>query len=314
MLDRHGRMRYDRARGWVAMELRVLEYFLAVAREQSISAAAAYLHLTQPTLSRQIRDLEAEFGKQLLIRGNRKVTLTEDGLYFQKKAEEIVTLAHRTEAQMKQDCDCLAGDVYIGAGETVAVHHLANVIRAVQCDSPNVRFHIISGDTADLTERLDKGLFDFCLLLSAIDQSKYEYLSLPYQDTWGLLMRRDLPLAEQAAVTAQDLWDKPLILSRQSLDDPAFPRWLGRPMAALQLRATYNLAFNASIMAEENLGYVLTLDRLINTENTDLCFRPLSPPLRVGMSLVWKKYHPHARAAAAFLTALQAYLAQPGTA
>lgn len=286
------------------MEIRVLEYFLAVAREQSISAAADFLHLTQPTLSRQLKDLEKEFGKQLFIRGNRKITLTQDGLYFRKKAEEIVTLTHRTEAEMKNTDQTVVGDIYIGAGETDAVGNIAKVAHNLQNQFGGIRFHIISGDTADLTDRLDKGLFDFCLLLGEIDQSKYEYLSLPYTDTWGILMHKDSLLAEKGAVRARDLWDKPLILSRQILNAPQFMRWFEKPAAELHIIATYNLAFNASIMAREHMGYVLTLDKLINTKGTNLCFRPLSPKQTIGMSLVWKKYQPQSKAAEKFIEAL----------
>ncbi len=286
------------------MELRVLEYFLAVAREQSISAAADFLHLTQPTLSRQLKDLENEFGKQLFIRGNRKVTLTEDGIYFRKKAEEIVTLAHRTEAEMKNTDQTIVGDIYIGAGETDAVHNIARVAHELQKQFNGIHFHIISGDTVDLTDRLDKGLFDFCLLLGEIDQSKYDYLPLPYTDTWGVLMRKDSPLAEKKTIRAQDLWDKPLILSRQMLNVSQFMRWFGKSASELNITATYNLAFNASIMAQERMGYVLTLDKLINTEGTDLCFRSLFPKQTVGMVLVWKKYQPQSKAAEKFIETL----------
>ncbi len=286
------------------MELRVLEYFLAVAREQSISAAAEFLHLTQPTLSRQLRDLEEEFGKQLFIRGSRRVTLTEDGVYFRKKAEEIVTLARRTEAEMKNTDQTVVGDIYIGAGETDAVGNIARVAHELQKQFGGIHFHITSGDTADLTDRLDKGLFDFCLLLGEIDQSKYEYLSLPYTDTWGVLMHKASPLAQKGVIRARDLWDKPLIFSRQTLNVPSFMRWFEKPASALNIIATYNLAFNASIMAREHMGYVITLDKLINTEGTDLCFRPLSPEQTVGMTLVWKKYQPQSKAAEKFLEAL----------
>lgn len=286
------------------MELRVLEYFLAVAREQSISAAADFLHLTQPTLSRQLKDLEDEFGKQLFIRGSRRVTLTEDGVYFRKKAEEIVTLARRTEAEMKNTDQTIVGDIYIGAGETDAVGNIVRAAHELQQQFGGVRFHIISGDTADLTDRLDKGLFDFCLLLGEIDQTKYEYLSLPYTDTWGVLMHKDSPLAQKAAIQAQDLWDKPLIVSRQTLTVPTFMRWFEKPASELNIIATYNLAFNASLMARERMGYVLTLDKLIKTEGTDLCFRPLSPKQTVGMTLVWKKYQPQSKAAEKFIEAL----------
>ncbi len=290
------------------MELRVLEYFLAVTREQSISAAAGFLHLTQPTLSRQLKDLEEEFGKQLFIRGNRKVTLTEDGVYFRKKAEEIVTLARRTEEEMKNTDQGLVGDIYIGAGETDAVGNIVSVAHELQKEFRGIHFHIISGDTTDLTDRLDKGLFDFCLLLGEIDQAKYEYLSLPYKDTWGVLMHKDSSLAKKEAIKAQDLWDKPLILSRQALNVPRFMRWFEKSPSELNIAATYNLAFNASIMAREHMGYVLTLDKLINTEGTDLCFRPLSPKLTVGMVLVWKKYQPQSKAVEKFIETLRTTL------
>ncbi len=281
-----------------------MEYFLAVAREQSITAAAEFLHLTQPTLSRQLKELEDEFGKQLFVRGKRKVTLTEDGVYFRKKAEEIVTLARRTEAEMKNTDRTIVGDVYIGAGETESVRNLLRVAYELQKQYTGIHFHITSGDTADLTDRLDSGLFDFCLLLGEIDQSKYEYLPLPYTDTWGVLMRKDSPLADKKAICAEDLWDKPLIMSRQTLNLSQFARWFKRSAAELNIIATYNLAFNASIMAREQMGYVLTLDKLINTEGTDLCFRPLSPPQTIGMSVVWKKYQPQSKAAEKFIEAL----------
>lgn len=289
----------------MTMEIRVLEYFLAVAREQSISAAAEFLHLTQPTLSRQLKALEDEFGTQLFIRGNRNVTLTEDGIYFRKKAQEIVTLAHRTEAEMKNTCQTIVGEIYIGAGETDAVQNILKVAHKLQSEYSGVHFHITSGDTADLTDRLDKGLFDFCLLLGEIDQSKYEYLTLPYQDTWGILMRKDSPLAAKDAIRASDLWGKPLIFSRQALNVPQFMRWFEKPASDLNIVATYNLAFNASVMAKERMGYVLTLDKLINTEGTDLCFRPLSPMQAVGMTLVWKKYQPQSKAAEKFIGMLR---------
>ncbi len=286
------------------MELRVLEYFLAVAREQNITKAAKYLHITQPTLSRQIADLENEFGKKLFSRGKRKVTLTEDGLFFRKKAEEIVTLAHRTEAEMKNSSGSIAGDIYIGCGETDAMRNIARVAKEIQQDYSGIHFHIISGDTADLTDRLDKGLFDFCLLIGAIDQSKYNYLTLPYKDTWGILMPCDSPLAQKDSITAEDLWDAELIVSRQMIEMPFFSKWLKKDISEINIPATYNLAYNASIMAREKMGYVLTLDKLINTTDTDLCFRPLSPPQTVGMSIVWKKYQSQSKAAELFIEKL----------
>lgn len=287
------------------MELRVLEYFLAVAREQNITRAAEYLHITQPTLSRQLSDLEGELGKQLFIRGKRKITLTDDGLFLRKKAEEIVTLAQRTEAQMKGSGTSVAGDVFIGCGETDAMHNIAEVIRKIQESHSDVHFHIISGDTADLTDRLDKGLFDFCLLIGDVDRSKYDYLELPYKDVWGILMPADALLAQSNSIRAEDLWDKPIIASRQMLESSDFRKWINKDVSDLNVIATYNLAYNASIMAMENMGYVLTLDKLINTNGTNLCFRPLEPMQTVSMSMVWKKYQKQSKAAELFIKELR---------
>lgn len=290
------------------MELRVLEYFLAVAREQNISKAAEHLHLTQPTLSRQLKELEGEFGKQLFIRGKRRITLTEDGIYFRRRAEEIVSLAEKTKKEMKSSDDKIVGDIYIGAGETDAVHHIAKVAGELREEYGGIRFHIVSGDTCDLTDRLDKGLFDFCLLMGDVDRSKYEYMDLPFKNRWGVLVSSRKPLAEKGFVTPEDLWDKPLILSRQTLDDPKFMRWLKRPAGELDIAATYNLVINASIMAMEELGYVLTLEGLINTEGGALKFLPFEPEHTLNMTLVWKKYKLRSKAAEKFIEALEAYI------
>lgn len=292
------------------MELRVLEYFLAVAREQSISRAAEHLHLTQPTLSRQLKELEEEFGKTLFIRGKRRVTLTEEGLYFRRRAQEIVSLARRTEAEMKNPGDAVAGDIYIGAGETDAIRHIARVFAALQNEYGDVRLHLVSGDSADLTERLDKGLFDFCLLLGGHDRTKYDFLELPFRDRWGVLMRRDAPLADKSALAPQDLWDKPLIVSRQLPADPRFAAWLGRPLSELNVVATYNLVTNASVMAAEGMGYVILLDRLVYAQGGDLVFVPFAPEQTNGMALVWKKYQTRTPVAEKFLQALTAYIGQ----
>lgn len=197
------------------MELRVLQYFLAVAREQNISAAAQSLHLTQPTLSRQLKELEEELGKQLMVRGSRKIVLTEEGMLLRKRAEEILDLVGRTEKEIAQSDDTVSGDIYIGTGETDGMRQIARTAKQLQEHSPGIHFHIVSGDAVDVCERLDKGLLDFGVLLGDIDKIKYHYLELPMKDTWGVLMRRDSPLAQQERILPQDLWDKPLILSRQ---------------------------------------------------------------------------------------------------
>lgn len=294
------------------MELRVLQYFLAVAQEQSISAAAQSLHLTQPTLSRQLRELEDELGKQLMIRGSRKITLTEEGMLLRKRAEEILDLVSRTEREVTQSDEAIAGDVYIGTGETDGVRQLARVAKQIQQDYPDVRFHIVSGDAVDVCDRLEKGLLDFGVLLGDIDRTRYNYLPLPMKDTWGVLMRRDSPLAGQQTVSPAQMWDKPLILSRQVDNKSGLYRWLGKEPTQLNTVATYNLIYNASLMVDEGMGYAFTLDKLVNTIGSNLCFRPLQPRLELGMHLVWKKSQVFSKAAGLFLDCLQAYLASDG--
>lgn len=287
------------------MELRVLQYFLAVAREQNISAAAQSLHLTQPTLSRQLRELEEELGKQLMIRGSRKITLTEDGMLLRKRAEEILDLVGRTEREIAQSDETVSGDIYIGTGETDGMRQIARTARQIQSDYPSIRFHVVSGDAVDVCERLDKGLLDFGILLGDIDKAKYHYMKLPMKDTWGILMRRSSPLAERDAVSPCDLWDQPLILSRQVDNKGELYRWLGKEPADLHTVATYNLIYNASLMVDEGMGYAFTLDKLVNTTGSHLCFRPLKPRLELGMYLVWKRSQRFSRAVELFLEQLR---------
>ena len=290
------------------MELRVLQYFLAVAREQNISAAAQSLHLTQPTLSRQLKELEEELGKQLMIRGNRKITLTEDGMLLRRRAEEILELVDRTEKEVMRSDEAVTGDIYIGTGETDGMRQIVRTANQLQERYPGVHFHIVSGDAVDVCERLDKGLLDFGVLLGDIDKTKYHYLDLPMKDTWGVLMRRSSPLAQQETVSPPDLWDKPLILSRQVDNKSGLYRWLQKDPSELHTVATYNLIYNASLMVDEGMGYAFTLDKLVNTTGSGLCFRPLEPRLELGMYLVWKKSQMFSRAAELFLEHLQEYL------
>ena len=256
------------------MELRVLQYFLAVTQEQSISGAAEFLHLSQPTLSRQLKDMEDELGKQLLIRGNRKVTLTEEGMILRKRAEEIMELVRKTEREISLSDEMIAGDIYIGAGETDGIRLLAQAAQKLQYDYPMIHFHIISGDSTTVTEQLDKGLIDFGLLFGKIDTTKYEFLNVPFKDTWGVLMRRDSPLALKQSITAEDLQDKPLILSRQAFQNQDFQTFFQCDKEKLNIVATYNLLFNGSIMVEEGMGYAICFDKIIHTsDNSNLCFK-----------------------------------------
>ena len=284
------------------MELRVLQYFLAVTREQSISGAAESLHLSQPTLSRQLKEMEDELGKQLFIRGNRRVTLTEEGMILRKRAEEIMELVKKAEDEISLSDETVAGDITIGAGETDGVRLLAKVARKVQNECPLVHFHIVSGDRVTVSEDMDKGLIDFGLLFGEIDTSKYEYMRIPYKDSFGVLMRRDSPLAKKEIIMPEDLLDKPLILSRQMIHDSNIPALFHCSADKLNIVATYNLLFNGSLMVDEGMGYAICLDKIINVSGeSNLCFRPLEPRMEDSMNLVWKKYQVFTKASEKFL-------------
>lgn len=288
------------------MEIRVLQYFLAVAREQNISNAAEILHITQPTLSRQLKDLEDELGKQLFIRGNRKITLTEDGMLFRKRAEEIVELVRKTKNEITNTNDIISGDIYIGAGETNAINIIANVFNNLNKKYPNIHYHISSDDGLDVIENLDKGLIDFGILLGEFDKTKYNYITFPVKDIWGILMRNDSSLAKLNSISPKDLIDKPLIISRQVHNNADMLKWFATDIEKLNVVATYNLVYNASILVNSGLGYAVTLDKLINTTgNSKLCFRPLSPKLDLEINIVWKKYQIFSKASEAFLSELQ---------
>ena len=219
--------------------------------------------------------------------------------------EEILELVDRTEQEVTQPGDAVSGDLYIGTGETDGVRQIARAAKEVRTRYAGIRFHIVSGDAVDVCERLDKGLLDFGVLLGDIDKLKYRYLELPARDTWGVLMRRDSPLAQQDTVSPKDLRDKPLILSRQTDNKSGLYRWLGKEPEQLHTVATYNLIYNASLMVDEGMGYAFTLDKLVNTTGSNLCFRPLEPKLELGMYLVWKKSQIFSKAAEVFLDHLE---------
>lgn len=288
------------------MELRVLQYFLAVAREENISGAAEFLHLSQPTLSRQLKDLEDELGKQLFIRGNRKITLTEDGMILRKRAEEITELVKKAEDEITSSDDTLAGNITIGAGETDGNRFLIQAMNAIQQNYPLVRFHIISGDKEMITEAIDRGLIDFGIVFGNMDTAKYDSIPIDYKDTWGVLMQRDAELAKKEFITAEDLMDKPLIISRQAFQNSELKNFFHMEQDKLNIAATYSLLFNGSLMVDEGLGYAICFDKLVNVSgNSNLCFRPLEPKIEAHMSIIWKKYQVFSKPAQKFLQKLQ---------
>lgn len=288
------------------MDIRILQYFLAVAREQTISGAAESLHMTQPPLSKQIKELEDELGKQLFVRGKRRITLTREGMLLRKRAEEIVSLVEKTRAEISAPDTSVSGDVYIGGGETEGMRHIAKTIFKIQAQYPDIHFHFFSGDGLDVTERLDRGLIDFGTLIEPIDLSKYDSIRLPRPDIWGLLLRKDHPLAQKKAICPDDLLDVPLVSSRQLINENGLSGWLGYNFEKLHIVASGNLLNNLRLLAEEGVGCVITLDGIINLSgDSPLCFRPFVPRMESWMYLAWKKYQVFSPAAEIFLKALQ---------
>ncbi|MEB7656714.1 LysR family transcriptional regulator [Mammaliicoccus vitulinus] len=284
------------------MDIRLLRYFIAVAHEQNISAAAKSLHITQPTLSRQLSDLEEALNTALFIRGNRKITLTEEGLFLLSKAKEIVELVDKTEANFNQPEALISGEIYIGGGETEAISFIADTLKDLKKDYPSIQFHLYSGNAEDIAEKLESGLLDFGIVIEPTDKQKYEFIQLPARDVWGVLMRNDSPLAHKTSIQPTDLLDKPLMISRQTTVDNELSGWFGTHIQNLNITGTYNLIYNASVMAEAGLGYVISIDKLINTSGkSQLCFKPLNPQLTAGLNIVWKKNQVFSNAAKKFL-------------
>lgn len=299
------------------MDIRTLQYFLAVAREESITAAAETLHMTQPPLSRQMKELEDELGKQLFIRGSRRVTLTDEGMILRKRAEEMISLMEITKAEVMASSAQLSGDIYIGAGETECIRSVARTVKRLQQEHPGIHIHLYSGHADDMMERLDRGLLDLCVVIEPVNMQKYDYMKLPGADTWGLLMPKDCPLAEKQSIRPEDLMDIPILFTNQTLADNEFSGWMVELFSKLNVIATYDLLYNTSILVEEGVGYALCLDGIIRTGADDpLTFRPLEPRLEVGTYLIWKKYQVFSKAANAFLDMLHQELSedskQPG--
>lgn len=289
------------------LEIRVLRYFLAVAQEGSVTRAARALHLTQPTLSRQIRELEEELGQTLFSRGGRELSLTREGLLLRQRAEEIVGLAEITEKEFRSLGEkTVSGDLSIGCGESKALSFVTDALKVLQDEHPLIIPHFFSGNGEIVMDRLDKGLLDFAVLMGAENTERYYSLPLPNHDTWGLLMDKDDPMAQKKAITAEDLLGIPLILSSQSLSRDELSGWLGFPMSRLHIAATYTLLFNGSLMVRSGLGYALCFDHIAPSgKDSPFAFRPLSPLLTSPFSLVWKKHQILSAPAEAFLAKIR---------
>jgi len=284
------------------MDIRVLKYFLAVAREQSFSTAAERLFLSQPTLSRQLKELEDELGKTLLVRSNKGVTLTEEGIILRKRAEEIIDLMEKTEQEVRQSNDSVSGTVYIGAGETYAIKLIADTAHHLKADYPGIHYSFFSGNGTDVMEKLDRGLMDFGLIFGNIDRTRYEAIEIPLHDTWGVLMRQDEPLAKKSTLTISDISGLDLIIPRQPNHSTMLSEMIAEQAPDANIVAEYNLIYNASVMVGEGIGCAIALDRLINVSgDSKLCFRPFEPPMEAVCSFIWKRYSVFTKAAGIFL-------------
>ena len=289
------------------MDIRTMQYYLAVVREGTISAAAEALHVAQPSLSRQMKELEQELGVSLFERGNRRITLTEEGVVLRKRAEEMVRLMQLTQEEITQIKNHVSGSVRIGAGESNAFHFLSRTAGEIAAKHPDIRFYITSGDTQDLTDELNDGLIDFALIFTQVDHTLYQSVTLPVSDRFGVLMPKNHALSQKENVRIRDLRGYPVILSRAHADAVCGMK----DFSGLRVAATYNLIYNASLLVEDGVGLAVGFDGLINCSgNSALTFLPLLPELKATGNLIWKKYQTLSAAAQLFVDRLRERLSE----
>ena len=287
------------------MEIRTLRYFLAVAQEENMTKAAELLHVTQPTLSKTLKALEEELGKKLFERHSFSTSLTQEGVLLRDRAEDLVTMADKIEKEFLSLDDITGGELYLGLAESCQIRYLAREIRTLKNSYPDLHYHITSGDTEQVTEKLDKGLLDLAVVCEPPDTRKYAYLPFPESDVWGVVVPADDPLAEKKAVTVDDLIGIPLFTSEQSWRND-IGRWCGERLSELKLEGSFRLAYNASMFVREGLGCQLTFAKLVDTSaESGLVFRPLSPKLETKLFLIWNKYQTFTPIAERFLAQVQ---------
>lgn len=285
------------------MELRVLNYFLTVAREGTISKAAEVLHLSQPTLSKQLKDLEEELGVQLFIRGNREISLTEDGVYLQNRGKEILSLVSTTTLNLQKN-EVIGGDILIGGGETQAFQFLTDILNHLMERHPDIKVHMYSGNADDVKDKIDKGLLDFGLVIDPVEKQKYEYVPLPIVDRWGILVNQKHALAKKEHVSPADLKNQPLLISSQTLVNNQLSEWLGGNLNNFSIVGSYNLLYNASLLVKAGKSVAFCIEGIIQTKDSDLVFVPLEPSLTSTINIIWKKKQVFSNAAALFLEKL----------
>ena len=292
------------------MEIRTLRYFLAAAREENMTRAAEQLHVTQPTLSKQLKGLEDELGKKLFIRHSFSIALTEEGILLRNRAEDLISMADKIEKEFLSLDDITGGDIYFGLAESYQIRYLAREIREFKKLYPDLRYHITSGDTEQVTEKLDKGLLDFAVICETPDERKYNYILFPEADYFGVVIPADSPLAGKDRIMAADLTGQPLFCSEQSWENDIRP-WAKEMFGKLHLEGSFRLSYNGSMFAREGLGILLTLNNLIDTSpESGMVFRPLSPHLEMKMYLIWNKYQAFTPIADCFLKQIRGSFSQ----
>ncbi|WP_417027208.1 LysR family transcriptional regulator [Baileyella intestinalis] len=282
------------------MEIKNLRYFLAVAREENMSKAAEQLHVSQPTLSKTLKALEEELGKKLFIRHSFSISLTDEGMLLRDRAQDLVAMSDKIEQEFSSLDDITGGDIYFGLAESYQIRYLAREIYKLKEKYPNFTYHITSGDTEQVTEKLDKGILDFAVLCETPDSNKYEFVKFPEADVWGAIISSSHPLAKKKSIHVSDLIGQPLFVSEQSWNNE-IKTWAKERFPKLKLEGSFRLSYNGSVFARENLGILLTFKDLINTEGTDMVFRPLSPELKSELYLIWNKYQAFTPIAEKFL-------------
>ena len=288
------------------MELRVLRYFLTIAREQNITKAAEVLNITQPTLSRQIIQLEQELGKKLFNRDKGKIRLTNDGMLLKRRAEELLDLAEKTEKEFKENKTLISGEIAIGSGEANTFHFLSKIMSDFSKEYPQVKFDLFSGNADDIKEKIDNGLIDVALLNEPVSIEKYDFVRIPEKLRWGVLMRKDDSLSQQEYISSKDIVEKPLIVTKRSIVQNEIANWLKYDFNKLNIIAYYNLIYNATLLVEDGLGYAITIDKLVmDNPQSKVVFKPFYPPLETGCVIVWKKHQVFSPATTEFIEQLR---------
>ena len=288
------------------MELRVLNYFLTIAREENFTRAARQLHVTQPTLSRQIADLEQELGVKLFVRSNHNIILTEDGMILKRRAQEILSLADKTKRDFLQKDEALSGTISIGSGEFRSTEYLAKIIAGFRRKYPNVTYEIYSGNANNIRDYIERGHLDIGLMSEPIDMRKYNFVNMPIKEQWGLFAPVDSPLSEKESISPEDLKGMSVVTATGDFNQSRIGKWLGDCREQVEIAATANLPYNEAVQVKENIGVMLSIN--LNCTYENLRFIPLRPALEVSTALAWKKEQIFSATTSAFIDFASQYL------